>query len=153
MMPAVAAEHSFLCRGLFEEHKRLFSFLLCTSILRHKPTDGIPEVEWSCLIRGPATTLACQHGAAANSSHDRPKPQQLEWLSEQAWAGLQALEQCLPQLQGLVDSWQQQAAAWKQWYGCNPSCQAHHICAASSVKLHCRVQLKKSCLLVPVVIG
>lgn len=104
------------CRGLFEEHKRLFSFLLCTSILRHQSTDGIPEVEWSCLIRGPVTTLACQHGASSSSSsHDKPRPQQLEWLPEQGWTGLQALEQCLPQLQGLADSWQQQAEAWKQW--------------------------------------
>jgi dynein heavy chain len=104
-------------RGLFEQHKRLFSFLLCTSILRHQPTatDGIPETAWSCMIRGPVTALACQQGAAANASHSRPKPPQLEWLSEQSWEGLQALEQCLPQLQGLTDSWQQEAAAWKQW--------------------------------------
>ena len=105
-----------VCRGLFEEHKRLFSFLLCTSILRHQPSGGISSTEWSCLIRGPATTLACQQGtASSSSSHDRPKPPQLEWLPEQGWAGLQALEQCLPELQGLTDSWQQQAPAWKQW--------------------------------------
>jgi hypothetical protein len=45
-------------------------------------------------------------------------PSQLEWLSEQSWEGLQALEQCLPQLQGLIaeahtirDLWVQAAAA------------------------------------------
>jgi dynein heavy chain len=105
-----------VCRGLFEQHKRLFSFLLCTSILRNQTPAGISQTEWSCLIRGPATTLACQQAASnGSSSHEWPKPAQLEWLSEQGWAGLQALEQCLPELQGLTDSWQQQAHAWKQW--------------------------------------
>jgi dynein heavy chain len=105
-----------LSRGLFEEHKRLFSFLLCTSILRKAASGGISDVEWSCLVRGPATTLACHQGAASNSSsHNRPRPQQLQWLPVQAWEGLQALEQCLPQLAGLMHSWQQQADAWQQW--------------------------------------
>jgi len=105
-----------LCRGLFEEHKRLFAFLLCTSILRHPSSAGIHEAEWSCLIRGPATTLACQRGAnTSNSSHERPKPPQLEWLPDDGWVLLQNLEQVLPSLQGLTDSWQQQAADWQEW--------------------------------------
>jgi hypothetical protein len=67
-------------------------------------------------MRGPATTLACHQGAASNSSsHNEPRPQQLQWLQAQAWDGLQALEQCLPQLAGLTGSWQQQAGAWQQW--------------------------------------
>lgn len=118
-------------RGLFEEHKRLFSFLLCTSILRHPSSPGgISEAAWSCLIRGPSTTLACQAATnttntsssstnnstnSSSSGMDRPRPAQLDWLPEAGWAGLQAIEQCLPELSGLTNSWQQQAAAWREW--------------------------------------
>lgn len=102
------------CRGLFEEHKRLFGFLLCTSIMRHPSNGGISETEWSCLIRGPITTLACQHGVTSSQT-DTSQPSQLQWLPDKDWAGLQALEQCLPELQGLTDSWQKQAAEWQSW--------------------------------------
>lgn len=39
-----------ICRGLFEQHKLLYSFLICTSILRK--AGLINELSWSLLLRG-----------------------------------------------------------------------------------------------------
>lgn len=39
-----------ICRGLFESHKKIFSFLICTSIRRQGGL--ISPVSWSLLLRG-----------------------------------------------------------------------------------------------------
>ena len=39
-----------ICRGLFESHKKIFSFLICTSIRRE--AGLIPGAAWSLLLRG-----------------------------------------------------------------------------------------------------
>lgn len=39
-----------ICRGLFESHKLLYSFLICTSIMRN--AKRIPEDCWKFLLRG-----------------------------------------------------------------------------------------------------
>ena len=39
-----------ICFGLFEAHKRIFSFLICTSINRREGI--IPDDLWNLLIRG-----------------------------------------------------------------------------------------------------
>jgi dynein heavy chain len=39
-----------VCRGLFESHKKLFSFLICTSIRRN--SGEISPAAWNLLIRG-----------------------------------------------------------------------------------------------------
>jgi dynein heavy chain len=101
-----------LCRGLFEEHKLLFSFLLCTSILRHPSANEISDVEWSCLVRGAATAAAT---SGAGSYKPRSKPDAAYWLPEEAWQGLLLLEQLVPQLKGLGDSIAQDARGWKEW--------------------------------------
>lgn len=107
----------FNCRGLFEEHKLLFSFLLCTSILRHPSANEIADVEWACLVRGAATAAATSgSGSSASSSHKpRAKPDAAYWLPDEAWQGLLLLEQLVPPLKGLGDSIQQDARGWKEW--------------------------------------
>ncbi|XP_073976967.1 dynein heavy chain at 16F isoform X2 [Rhodnius prolixus] len=45
------AIYNNVSRSLFEKHKLVFSFLLCTSILRH--AKEILEAEWNFLINGP----------------------------------------------------------------------------------------------------
>ncbi|WIA13579.1 hypothetical protein OEZ85_007146 [Tetradesmus obliquus] len=105
-------------RGLFEEHKLLFSFLLCTSILRHPSANDIADVEWACLVRGAATAAATSgSGSSASSSHKpRAKPDAAYWLPDEAWQGLLLLEQLVPPLKGLGDSIQQDTRGWKEWY-------------------------------------
>ena len=43
-----------VCRGLFESHKKIYSFLICTSIRREK--ELILPKEWNLLIRGTTAT-------------------------------------------------------------------------------------------------
>ena len=40
----------FLCRGLFEQHKLVFSFMLCGEIMRQR--DDILDTEWNFFLRG-----------------------------------------------------------------------------------------------------
>lgn len=44
-----------ICRGVFNIHKKLFSFLICTSIKRQ--TGEIAPHTWNILLRGPAPTV------------------------------------------------------------------------------------------------
>lgn len=39
-------------RGLFEEHKLLFVFLMCVAIFRHPSSREISDDEWNFLLRG-----------------------------------------------------------------------------------------------------
>ena len=41
-----------ICRGLFESHKKIYSFLICTSIRRENNTINFSD--WNYLIRGTA---------------------------------------------------------------------------------------------------
>lgn len=41
-----------ICRGLFESHKKIYSFLICTSIRRENKI--INFTDWNYLIRGTA---------------------------------------------------------------------------------------------------
>ena len=49
---AAVTENTFhtVCRGLFEEHKPLFSILVCLAIERAAGT--VPEAEWAFFLRG-----------------------------------------------------------------------------------------------------
>lgn len=42
----------FLGRGLFEQHKLVFSFMLCVDIMRQ--AGDISDVEWNFFLRGVA---------------------------------------------------------------------------------------------------
>ncbi|XP_071943674.1 dynein axonemal heavy chain 1-like isoform X2 [Antedon mediterranea] len=63
--------YSNVCRSLFEKHKLLFAFLLCTRIMQN---DGqINMDEWRFLLSGGTTV-----------PKELPNPAK-EWLSERAW--------------------------------------------------------------------
>ena len=48
--------YSNVCRGLFEKDKPMFSFMICTDIL--KDAGSIAEVEWSLFLRGAAGVVS-----------------------------------------------------------------------------------------------
>lgn len=96
------------CRGLFEEHKLLFSFLLCTSILRHPSSGQITEAEWSFLTRGAPS------GSAAAAASGGPQPP--AWLPDGAWGKLKALEVAVPLFKGITESLMKHEGAWKAWW-------------------------------------
>jgi hypothetical protein len=97
------------CRGLFEEHKLLFSFLLCTSILRHPSSGQITEAEWSFLTRGAPSGSAAAAAAASGG------PQPPTWLPDGAWGKLKALEVAVPLFKGITESLVKHEGAWKAW--------------------------------------
>jgi len=43
-----------ICRGLFESHKKIYSFLMCTAIRREN--SSISFSEWNYLVRGTTRT-------------------------------------------------------------------------------------------------
>ncbi|KAL0488326.1 dynein heavy chain [Acrasis kona] len=65
-----------VCRGLFEKDKGIFSFLICTQILRN--SGDITEIEWALLTRD-ASTLMVGAGTAIDNNVLAP------WLNEQQW--------------------------------------------------------------------
>lgn len=122
---ATAVVFQSVARGLLEADKRVFAFALTTCILRRPSSSAAaaalsPE-EFACLVRGPlAAALACGAAPGGSGSGSRgavpcPKPGALDWVSDEAWAALLALERCLPTLQGLTGSLQRQADEWRVW--------------------------------------
>nr|KAI8727211.1 dynein heavy chain 6; axonemal [Biomphalaria glabrata] len=61
-------------RGLFEKHKLVFSFLLCSEIMK---TEGeITPLEWNFFLRGPIGGIEKQNV---------PKPENTTWLPLNVW--------------------------------------------------------------------
>ena len=72
-------------KGLFEEHKKLFAFLLCCNIMLGD--DLIQADEWDYFVKG---------GSGGLISNSNPKPAPLNWLSDQQWRALEDLEKKVP---------------------------------------------------------
>ena len=95
-----------VCRGLFERHKLIFSFLICTSILRQE--NKIAVLEWTYLLRGNPQRIA---GGPKN-----PDP---SYIKPIMWEALQGLEAMLPDtFGGLAEGLAGSAKAWRQWATC-----------------------------------
>ena len=87
-----------VCRGLFEAHRLLFSFLICTAIKRDCDQISLPA--WEFLLRGPPVAAAGDRTAAPAS---RQLPSALtSWVTPVAWSTLQSLERVVPELTGLI---------------------------------------------------
>lgn len=90
-----------VCRGLFQAHRLIFSFLICTAI--QQQAQAITTAEWNFLLRG------AQAGPVT-----RPNPATAV-LTPAAWAALSALEDVLPVFRGLTRSMTLEAQAWIKW--------------------------------------
>jgi len=81
-----------ICRGLFEDHKLLFSFLMSAQLLRHRNhplflnKTPIALSEWNFYLRGLEAAKSLL-GELEEEPEGRP-----EWLSPLAWRKLDALE-------------------------------------------------------------
>lgn len=75
-------------RGLFEQHKIVFSFMLCGDIMRQEGhiTDG----EWNFFLRG-----------AAAVDKERPAKPSISWLTDSLWNSCCDLEENVPAFKGL----------------------------------------------------
>ncbi|XP_063222655.1 dynein axonemal heavy chain 6 isoform X2 [Bacillus rossius redtenbacheri] len=76
-------------RGLFERHKRVFSFMMCASILRQR--GEVDDACWNFLLRGPVTT----------KQKLLPKPT-IPALTDAMWFALCYLNENFPKFKGLA---------------------------------------------------
>jgi len=93
-----------VCRGLFEDNKLTFSFMICTSFQRH--FHEINSNEWSLLLRGIGTL---------DMSKRPPNPDQ-DFFSDKMWDivyGIQmnAVEHCDDICEHITNN----LDAWKEW--------------------------------------
>ncbi|CAG9464970.1 unnamed protein product [Pedinophyceae sp. YPF-701] len=94
--------YATVCRGLFEAHKGIYSFLICTSILRH--AGHIRHDEWNFLLRG---------GILADSIP--AKPEALSWVKQTEWEAAVMLEHACERFHGLTKGVAAEAEAWRAW--------------------------------------
>uniref|UniRef100_A0A8D2JQJ9 Dynein axonemal heavy chain 6 n=1 Tax=Sciurus vulgaris TaxID=55149 RepID=A0A8D2JQJ9_SCIVU len=76
-------------RGLFEQHKLIYSFMLCVEIMRQQ--ELLTEAEWNFFLRG-----------SAGLEKDRPPKPEAPWLSTAMWFACCDLEESFPVFQGLT---------------------------------------------------
>jgi dynein heavy chain len=81
-----------VCRSLFEAHKLLFSFLLCTKILFG--ADKIDMAEWRFFLAGPSGQID-------------QKPNPTDWLDDIEWVQVYEQLYCMSQLEAFkgIDSY------------------------------------------------
>jgi dynein heavy chain len=93
-----------VCRGLFERHRLIYSFLICTSVMRN---DGEITFEvWNFLLRG----------AGAMKVGGGPNPDDT-WISAMGWELLNALEILVPsKFVGFCEDFQRNIADWQIWF-------------------------------------
>ncbi|KAG5317386.1 DYH2 protein, partial [Pseudoatta argentina] len=90
------------CRGLFEQHKLLFSFHMCVKILDAQ--GKIIPGEYAFLLRG---------GIVLDQENQPDKP--VPWLPDETWNNITELDK-LPGFHGLVTSFEQFPRDWHNWY-------------------------------------
>jgi dynein heavy chain len=99
-------KNSFInvCRGLFEDNKLIFSFLICTSIQRH--SGEINPGEWSLLLRG----------IGRLDLSERPSNPDSEFISEKAWDMIYGISVISAQnCETLCDHMHDHIDEWKMW--------------------------------------
>ncbi|XP_075265378.1 dynein axonemal heavy chain 5-like isoform X2 [Convolutriloba macropyga] len=92
----------YTIRGLYEEHKFMFTLLVTLKIDLN--TKRIKPDEFNTLIKG---------GAALNMNDVEPKPK--KWILDMAWLNLCALTS-LPQFSQILQQVGRNDKAWKQWF-------------------------------------
>ncbi|XP_068171919.1 dynein axonemal heavy chain 1 [Antennarius striatus] len=95
--------YSHICRGLFEKHRLMFAFLLCTRIMMNE--NKIDMVEWRCLLSGGMPVRSPVHPA-------------ISWLSEQVWQDIMALS-TLDKFDKLAESFLEHQQGFKRIYDSN----------------------------------
>lgn len=89
------------CRGLFEQHKLLFSFHMCVKILDAQ--GKIIPGEYAFLLRG---------GIVLDRENQPDKP--VPWLPDETWDNVTELDK-LPGFHGVVSSFEQLPRDWHNW--------------------------------------
>eukprot|EP00731_Ephydatia_muelleri_P009184 Em0004g1522a len=77
-----------VARGLFEQHKLVFSFMLCADIMRQ--AGAISAADWNYFLRG-----------AGGVDKERPAKPDVPWLTKTVWNTCCDMEDVLPAFKGL----------------------------------------------------
>ncbi|CAM39593.2 putative dynein heavy chain [Leishmania braziliensis MHOM/BR/75/M2904] len=83
--------YSNVCRSLFENHKLMFSFYLCASLVQH--SGAMVEAEYRFLLTGPT-------GSAPAEALANPAP---SWINESSWAEVLFISTHLPTFVGFAE--------------------------------------------------
>ncbi|XP_050800280.1 dynein axonemal heavy chain 6 isoform X6 [Gopherus flavomarginatus] len=82
------ATYTNVSRGLFEQHKLIYSFMLCIEIMRQR--EELTNTEWNFFLRG-----------SAGLDKQRPAKPDVPWLEDTTWFMCCDLEETLPCFQGI----------------------------------------------------
>jgi len=94
------------CRGLFERHKLLFSFLICAKkLMEESVPPKIAMEDFQFFLRGPQ--IMDRSTLRENAFPD--------WLEQGAWEALSELEK-MTNFRGFLSSVEQSPRDWKTWY-------------------------------------
>jgi len=91
------------CRALFEMHKLLFSFQICSKILQGAGKMDLEEYDF--FLRG---------GQVFDKSQQPPNPCS-DWMSEMAWDHITELDK-LSNFRNIMQSFESNARDWAEWY-------------------------------------
>ncbi|XP_048588102.1 dynein axonemal heavy chain 2 isoform X2 [Nematostella vectensis] len=97
------AVYKYTCRGLFERHKLLFSFQMCSKIL--EAAGKLNMDEYNFFLRG---------GVVLDREGQMDNPC-TQWLTDTSWDNVTELDK-LPNFHGIVTSFEQYPRDWNQWY-------------------------------------
>ncbi|XP_012666455.1 dynein heavy chain 6, axonemal [Otolemur garnettii] len=79
-----------ISRGLFEQHKLIYSFMLCVEIMRQQ--GHLTDAEWNFFLRG-----------SAGLEKERPPKPEVPWLLTPMWFACCDLEESFPVFKGLTN--------------------------------------------------
>nr|KAF6328674.1 dynein axonemal heavy chain 6 [Pipistrellus kuhlii] len=78
-----------ISRGLFEQHKLIYSFMLCIEIMRQQ--GSLTDAEWNFFLRG-----------SSGLEKERPPKPEVPWLLTHVWYACYDLEESFPVFKGLT---------------------------------------------------
>ncbi|XP_074478915.1 dynein axonemal heavy chain 2 [Sebastes fasciatus] len=97
------AVYRYTCRGLFENHKLLFSFQICVKIL--EVAGKLNMDEYNFFLRG---------GIVLDKEDQMDNPC-TSWLVDSTWDNITELEK-LPNFHGIMASFEQYQRDWNRWF-------------------------------------
>ena len=93
-----------ICRGLFNTHKLIFSFMIATRILLQSRDISVPE--WNLLLKG-----VMIDGDIKNIKN--PDPQ---LITDKTWRMVLNLDCMSPNYEGIAEGIVSSLPSWKEWF-------------------------------------
>ena len=91
-----------VCRGLFEAHKTIYSFLICSSILRQEGQLG--QDKWNFFLRG-----------AVGGNEEVEVPKEVPWMAKNVWQSILGLSETCEEMKGLPDLVKKDPKPWEDF--------------------------------------